>query len=79
MNVSVKGARNNNEDAIYADGQMFAVYDGHGGNQCAEYLKEHLHNNIIMQPEVPSNVHSAINKGCRLTDQNYVNKMYAEF
>ena len=27
VNVSVKGARNNNEDAIYADGQMFAVYD----------------------------------------------------
>jgi len=29
--------------------QIFAVYDGHGGNQCAEYLKEHLHNNIILQ------------------------------
>lgn len=28
--------------------QIFAVYDGHGGNQCAEYLKEHLHNNIIL-------------------------------
>ena len=36
--------------------QIFAVYDGHGGNQCAEYLKEHLHNNIIMQPEFPQNV-----------------------
>mmetsp|Transcript_10746 Transcript_10746/g.16363 ORF Transcript_10746/g.16363 Transcript_10746/m.16363 type:complete len:93 (+) Transcript_10746:227-505(+) len=33
--------------------QIFAVYDGHGGNQCAEYLKEHLHNNIIMSPQFP--------------------------
>ena len=36
--------------------QIFAVYDGHGGNQCAEYLKEHLHNNIILQSEFPHNV-----------------------
>jgi protein phosphatase 2C family protein 2/3 len=21
----------------------FAVYDGHGGNQCADFLKDHLH------------------------------------
>lgn len=59
--------------------QIFAVYDGHGGNQCAEYLKEHLHNNIIMQPDFPHNVPSAITKGCRITDHNYVSKMYAEY
>ena len=44
--------------------QIFAVYDGHGGNQCAEYLKENLHNNIILQPEFPQNVQRAIFNGC---------------
>ena len=42
MNVSVKGARNNNEDAIYADGQMFAVYDGHAGEKVAKHLAQEL-------------------------------------
>lgn len=28
--------------------QIFGVYDGHGGSRCAEYLKDTLHNNIIL-------------------------------
>ena len=59
--------------------QIFAVYDGHGGNQCAEYLKEHLHNNIIMQPEFPQNVKQAVMRGCHATDRNYIDKVYAEY
>lgn len=47
-------------DDMWPKIQIFAVYDGHGGNQCAEYLKEHLHNNIILQPEFPQNVTAAI-------------------
>ena len=26
---------------------FFAIYDGHGGNACADFLKDHLHNIII--------------------------------
>ena len=59
--------------------QIFAVYDGHGGNQCAEYLKEHLHNNIILQPEFPLNVKDAIYRGCKITDNNYIDKVFNEF
>jgi len=59
--------------------QIFAVYDGHGGNQCAEYLKENLHNNIILQPEFPQNVQRAIFNGCLQTDQAYITKVYAEY
>jgi protein phosphatase PTC2/3 len=33
--------------------QIFGVFDGHGGSKCAEYLKDQLHNNIIIQPEFP--------------------------
>ncbi len=59
--------------------QIFAVYDGHGGNQCAEYLKEHLHNNIIMSPQFPSNVTAAIIEGCHKTDKTYVSKSFEEY
>ena len=59
--------------------QIFAVYDGHGGNQCAEYLKEHLHNEIIMQPDFPHNINAAIMKGAHRTDQNYLDLVYKEY
>jgi len=42
VNVSVKGARNNNEDAIYTDGQMFAVYDGHGGKHASMLAQKEI-------------------------------------
>ena len=59
--------------------QIFAVYDGHGGNQCAEYLKEHLHNNIILQPEFPTNVTAAIQRGSQMTDKNYLDRVFTEY
>ena len=43
--------------------QIFGVYDGHGGSKCAEYLKDNLHNNIILQPEFPDNIPEAIRRG----------------
>ena len=55
------------------------MYDGHGGNNCAEFLKENLHNNIIMQPDFPTDVHSSILKGCKETDNFYVNKSFDEY
>ena len=26
---------------------FFAIYDGHGGSNCADFLKDHLHTIII--------------------------------
>lgn len=31
----------------------FAIYDGHGGNQCADFLKDNLHQIIITQESFP--------------------------
>ena len=31
----------------------FAIYDGHGGNLCADYLKDKLHILIINHPAFP--------------------------
>jgi protein phosphatase 2C family protein 2/3 len=59
--------------------QIFAVYDGHGGNQCAEYLKEHFHNEIILQPDFPHNVNAAIIKGSHKTDEKYISSVYHEY
>ena len=52
--------------------QIFGVYDGHGGSKCAEYLKDHLHNNIILMPEFPANIPEAIRKGSFKTEEDYL-------
>ena len=39
VEVTVKGARHNNEDASYADGKLFGVYDGHGGKHASILLR----------------------------------------
>lgn len=52
--------------------QIFGVFDGHGGSKCAEYLKDHLHNNIILQPEFPSNIPKAITKGSYKTEEDFL-------
>lgn len=33
----------------------FAIYDGHGGSACADFLKDSLHQIIINQDSFPSN------------------------
>ena len=52
--------------------QIFGVYDGHGGSKCAEYLKDNLHNNVILQPEFPSNIPEAIRKGSYKTEDDFL-------
>lgn len=51
--------------------QIFGVFDGHGGHKCAEYLKDNLHNNIIMQPEFPANVPAAVQQAALKTEQEF--------
>ena len=40
---------------------FFAIYDGHGGTGVANYLKDHLHEFILDQPEYSEgNMHDAV-------------------
>ena len=42
----------------------FAIYDGHGGSACADYLKDCLHQIIISQDCFPANPAQALTNGC---------------
>lgn len=81
-----KGSRHTMEDAwvVLIDAGMgqagklrcahFAIYDGHGGRQAAEYVRAHLHANVISSglPRELLNVKAAkkaIVEGFRLTDE----------
>ena len=44
---------------------FFAVYDGHGGSVCADFLKDNLHQFIVRQDCFPDDVRTAIKLGWR--------------
>ena len=42
---------------------FFGIYDGHGGDECSEFLKQNLHKYIIEDPLIISNTKQAILNG----------------
>lgn len=50
----------------------FAIYDGHGGSACADYLKECLHTIIINQDCFPSNPAQALTNGCIAAEAQFL-------
>ena len=50
----------------------FAIYDGHGGSACADFLKESLHTIIINQECFPSNPAQALTNGCLAAEAQFL-------
>lgn len=42
---------------------FFAIYDGHGGAACADFLKDKLHHMIVSQPSFPNDPCEAMRSG----------------
>lgn len=51
---------------------FFAIYDGHGGNMCADFLKDHLHQIIINQDCFPEDPRKAMLEGCRQAEERFI-------
>ena len=49
----------------------FAIYDGHGGNKCCNFLQENLHNYIFESEFFPLNPLSAINQAYEKAELNF--------
>ncbi len=47
IQISVKGARHNNEDTSFGDGRLFAVFDGHGGKYASQLLRKKVAHTLI--------------------------------
>lgn len=52
---------------------FFAVYDGHGGSLCADFLRDGLHNYIIKNPNFPENVKLSIEEGFEKAEKEFIN------
>jgi protein phosphatase 2C family protein 2/3 len=52
---------------------VFAIYDGHGGKECADYLKDHLHEFVFKDPAFPYYPLTAIKKGFEKAEKSFIN------
>jgi len=49
----------------------FAIYDGHGGRQCVDYVTQNLHENLLQElQKAPGNVPDAFIRAFSTTDRN---------
>ena len=53
----------------------FAIYDGHGGKNCAEYLRDNLHQYICNDINFPNNIPEAIKNGFNEAENNFLNNI----
>jgi serine/threonine protein phosphatase PrpC len=67
------------EDLIGSDNGIpnssyFSVFDGHGGNKCANFLRENLHQYILNDSHFPDDCHKAINTGILAAEKEFLKK-----
>ena len=53
----------------------FAIFDGHGGNKCAEYLRDNLLKLIIENKNFPSNINLSIKEAIHKADNDFLNNI----
>lgn len=51
---------------------FFGVFDGHGGNTCADFLRDNLHQFIIKDPNFPKNPKVAIINGYKKAESYFL-------
>ncbi|KAF8667886.1 hypothetical protein HU200_052511 [Digitaria exilis] len=58
---------------------LFGVFDGHGGNLAAEYLKDNLFKNVMKQPEFLTDTKLAISRAFLQTDGDILETISSSF
>ncbi|KAK6925964.1 PPM-type phosphatase-like domain [Dillenia turbinata] len=77
---SFRGKRASMEDffdikSSNIDGQtvcLFGIFDGHGGSRAAEFLKEHLFENLMKHPRFLADTKLAISETYQQTDMDFL-------
>ena len=50
----------------------FAIFDGHGGETCAEFLRDNLHQMIVRNESFPQDPVTALQKGCAEAETKFM-------
>ena len=54
----------------------FSIFDGHSGNKCSDFLKEHLDGYLFNSPYFPTNLNKAIQESFRKAEENFRAMVY---
>ena len=54
---------NNRQNENWPRSSFFGVYDGHGGNLYADFLRDHLHTFVIKDSNFPASPKEALKQG----------------
>lgn len=54
---------------------FFAIYDGHGGSACADFLRDNLHHYIVKDSAFPTDPYKAIRNGCSKAEEEFTKKL----
>lgn len=74
INSSQKNLYNPNSKKELTPFSFFGLYQGFGGNGCANYMKDNLHKFIIESKLFPKNITKAIREACIKADYEFINK-----
>lgn len=58
----------------YPDISLFAVYDGHGGQGCAEFLKESMPHFVARQPDLRTETARALTNAFKEAEEEFMRK-----
>jgi serine/threonine protein phosphatase PrpC len=53
---------------------FFGIYDGHGGDECSEFLKNNLQNYILHDKNFPQEPRTAIANGFGKAEKEFLNR-----
>ena len=62
----------NRKDEKWPKCSFFGVYDGHGGVNCADFLRDNLHLFLIRQKSFPWNPREALKQGFREAEKHFL-------
>ncbi|EAS02121.2 protein phosphatase 2c (macronuclear) [Tetrahymena thermophila SB210] len=69
--LSISKPFNKNAD-YWPKTSFFAIYDGHGGSNCSDFLRDNLHLFIVRDEFFPSNPTEAIKRGIQFAEQSFL-------
>jgi len=72
INININQPKNYKGETPWPKASFFSVYDGHGGNKCAEFLRDNLLNLICDNAYFPNDVKSAIKFGFEQVDKKFL-------
>ena len=73
LNINKPSAR---KEEDWPSCSFFGIYDGHGGQGCADYLRDNLHQFVIREPSFPGDPEASLVNGFKKAEAKFLSLAY---